>query len=397
MAHHSVELTVTEEVGVARRSAVVSTGIAWPPGAVRPDTKLEVVGPGDQLLPCQVRTLETWTDGSVRWTGLHFLSDLDAQTSRVFAVRPAETATSAQPSRPATARAIPGDRAVFDSAEAYANHLVDVDVIHHSTQNAFEHGGVRSHGRGHVSRSWARTEAGRVRTSVDTGHMWVEGLLLFSALSNDTRYREAAVGIGDCLLRLVDLGWARPEPGPRNAGWPLIALTALARSTGEDRFLAAARGVADVALERQDADGAWRMRLGFTMSGSGWQNAVLLTGLARLQAVAPDGGTEDALRRGFRALLDHGRHRDGSFTNYDGLMYRNSYDTGLVREALAAAYLHTGDTDHLAAGLLGGRRWYRFGSSGMPIRSLSIAEWRGHLPFLACAWDAGLLEDFVDA
>ena len=66
----------------------------------------------------------------------------------------------------------------------------------------------------------------------------------------------------------------------------------------------------------------------------------------------------------------------------------------MVRETLAAAFRHTGDVEYLRAGLLGGNRWYWY-RRGTPTRSNQIAEWRGHLPFLACAHEAGLLTDLV--
>src|SRR5581483_11478127 len=95
-----------------------------------------------------------------------------------------------------------GERAYLESAESYADHVVDVDVIHASDRNGFEAGGVRAHGRGHVHYVPARTPDGEVETSLDTGHMWVEGLLLLSAITGRDRYAAAARGIGECLLRL---------------------------------------------------------------------------------------------------------------------------------------------------------------------------------------------------
>lgn len=287
-----------------------------------------------------------------------------------------------------------GERAYFDAAEAYANHLVDIDIIHHSDRNDFETGGVRAHGRNHVHYVQARTADCPVETSVDTGHMWVEGLLWFGAVAGDCRYQDAARGIGDCLLRLVDMGWARPEPGPRNAGWPLIALSALARATGETAYLDGARTVAETAIAAQRNDGRWTMRQGRIDSGSGWQHGLLLTGLTRLYAIDPTPKIDAAITAAAGALLDHGRHRDGTFTNYDRFDYGAAYDTGLVRESLAAAYRHTGEKAYLEAGLIEGNRW-RHRKSGTPTRSHDIAEWRGHLPFLACAHEAGLLADLV--
>lgn len=288
-----------------------------------------------------------------------------------------------------------GEPAYLASALSYGDHLVDIDLIHFSSANDFERGALRAHGREHVHYVDARTPAGAVRTSVDTGHQWVEGLLLLAALTADVRYREAAERVGEALLVLNELGWARPEPGPRNAGWPLIALTALARSMGRAAFLDGARSVAEHALAAQSEAGGWTIRLGFTRSFCAWQNAILVTGLARLLNVDPS--PPAALRPGFEraahALLDRGRLPDGSFSFVDHPDYRWPWSTGLIREALAAAFDALEDERFLRAGL-GGASWHRPATG--PATNNEIADWRGHLPFLARADRAGLLTDLHD-
>ena len=69
--------------------------------------------------------------------------------------------------------------------------------------------------------------------------------------------------------------------------------------------------------------------------------------------------------------------------------------TGLIREALAAAYDLTGEERFLHAGLEGGSAWYR--PSGGVTLSNDVAEWRGHLPFLGALDRAGLLQDLPSA
>jgi hypothetical protein len=290
-----------------------------------------------------------------------------------------------------------GERAYLASAESYADHVIDVDVIHASERNFFEVGGVRAHGRNHVHYVAARTADGDVETSIDTGHMWVEGLLLLGAIMHRRRYVDAARGIGECLLRLEEIGWTRPEPGPRNSGWPLIAFAALYRSTLDERFLAAARRVAASALAAQGPDGRWTMRVGFWDGYCAWQNAVLLIGLARLLGVDPEPppGIEAGFRAGSDALLGLGRYDDGGFIYLDRFDYRWVSRPGLIREALAAAYDLTGEERFLHAGLEGGSAWYR--PSGGVTTSNDVAEWRGHLPFLGALDRAGLLQDLPSA
>ncbi len=284
-----------------------------------------------------------------------------------------------------------GERAALDAAVAYADHTVDIDQVHAST-HAHEIGGVRAHGHRHVHYVDAVGDGGPLRTSMDTGHVWVEGLVLLEQVTGEARYLEAARGVGRCLLGLEKLGWTRPEPGPRNAGWPLVALAALAARTGESAFLDAARRIAAGAVRAQAADGRWTMRLGYREDYCAWQNAVLLTGLARVDALVDDPVLRLSLERGGRALLDRGRTPEGTFTYLTRFDYRWAHRTGLVREALALLHEATGDEEYLRAGLVGGTRWYA--PAGRPrTTSEEVAEWRGHLPFLGRAAGAGLLED----
>lgn len=286
-----------------------------------------------------------------------------------------------------------GERAYLESARAYADHLVGIDIIHHSTRNRLERGGVRAHGRGHVHYVQAMTTDGPVETSIDTGHMWLEGLLLFGALTGEPRYRAAARMIGDCLIGLIEVGWTKPEPGPRNSGWPLIALSAMYRATGDLVYLDGARRIARSALAAQAPDGRWTMRVGFFQGFCAWQHAILISGLCRLLDVdpEPDAALEPAIRAGAHAMVTLGRNADGSFIFMDHFQYGWSSRTGLIREALAAAHRLTGDQRYLDAGLAGGQAWYRHAAT--PALSNDVAEWRGHLPFLARAFDAGLLAD----
>ncbi|MBB5791191.1 hypothetical protein [Jiangella mangrovi] len=288
-----------------------------------------------------------------------------------------------------------GERAYYDSAQAYADHLCDVDLIHHSV-HPHEVGGLRAHGRAHVHYVTARTPSGPVRTSIDTGHLWTEGLVLFGQVSGDGRYLEAARRVADCIVGLTDLGWTRPEPGPRNSGWSLQALCAVASATGSPVYLDAAARTAKAALAAQHPDGRWLMRLGLVDDYCAWQNAVLLTGLARLQALSPSSEVAAAFEAGARALLTLGRNRDGSFVYLTRFDYRWANRSALIREALALAFDATGDDAFLRAGLAGGLRWYRPRGVGVAL-SNDVAEWRGHLPFLRRAHEAGLLTDLPDA
>lgn len=285
-----------------------------------------------------------------------------------------------------------GERAYLDSAVAYGDHVRDMDLVHHSTVFPGEIGGLRAHGRHHVHYVSARTIDGPVRTSIDTGHTWTEGLVLLSEVTGDDRYLETAVRVADGLLGLHELGWTRPEPAPRNSGWPLIALSAVAHATGDERYLDVAAQIACLAMEAQGTDGRWTNRIGLADDYCAWQNAVLLIGLDRLHGLNGDGAVAASVRRGLDALLELGRNPDGTFVYMTRFDYRWANRAGLVREALAIGYARTADERFLDAGLAGGSRWYR-PRGAAPALSNDIAEWRGHLPFLAQAHAAGRLKD----
>ena len=196
---------------------------------------------------------------------------------------------------------------------------------------------------------------------------------------------------------MIDLGWTRPEPGPRNSGWPLVALSALYRSTLDRRYLVGARRVAQQALAAQGEDGRWTMRVGFHNGYCAWQNSVLLIGLARLLAVDEAPAVERGFRAGSEALLDLGRYDDGGFIYLDRFDYRWVSRQAHIREALAAAYVLTDDERYLTAGMEGGvAAWLRPRGQG-PALSNDIAEWRGHLPYLHELDRAGLLRDLTPA
>lgn len=285
-----------------------------------------------------------------------------------------------------------GERAYLDSAIAYADHVRDIDFIHHSSVFAGEVNGLRAHGRNHIHYVSARTLDGPVRTSIDTGHVWTEGLVLLSQVLGDDRYLRTAMQVADGLLHLHRLGWTRPQPAPRNSGWPLIALSAVAGATGESTYLDVAKQIAHGAMKAQSADGRWLNRIGLADDYCAWQNAVLLVGIGRLLEQEPDSELEKGLLHGLASLVDSGRNPDGTFIYMTRFEYRWANRAGQVREALALGYQLTGDPKYLHAGLAGGSRWYRPRGSSAAL-SNDIAEWRGHLPFLAQAHKAGLLND----
>ena len=286
-----------------------------------------------------------------------------------------------------------GELDYYSSAVAYARHVIDVDLIHHSSY-PHERGGVRAHGQHHLLYETALTTAGPLQTSIDTGHQWTEGLLSYAFISGDERALEAAIGIGDCLLRLIDIGWCRPEPGPRNSGWPLIALTALAEATSEPRFLDACRRIVEQIAPAQQPGGYWPIMIGFRPAFCPWQNTILMTGLARFHQLSGDPLAKRLFLSGMQTILEQGCLPEGSFFYIDAPEYRWSYYAGIVREPFGYAYHLTGDKRYLLVCLQRPERWFWATNPGQgTANGHHISNWRGHLRLFYWADQVDMLED----
>jgi hypothetical protein len=70
-----------------RRQEPVTIGIPFPPGIAPSAEVIHVEGPDRALVPAQVRTLDSWPDGSVRWALADFSADADFGRGRAYAVR----------------------------------------------------------------------------------------------------------------------------------------------------------------------------------------------------------------------------------------------------------------------------------------------------------------------
>jgi hypothetical protein len=157
---------------------------------------------------------------------------------------------------------------------AAALHYRDVDIIHHDPEYPDRVGLNHPHKVGHFLPAGAK--------NVDLGHTWLEGLITHYRLTGDHRSLEAARAMGDALARRVS-----KASNPRQFGWPMIALSALAEATGEARYRDAATGFADPALRAYEP----------TPAAADWKIGILADGLAAVQAVTADRARLTWLRR----------------------------------------------------------------------------------------------------
>ncbi len=273
-----------------------------------------------------------------------------------------------------------GERIPFQVADAGIWHTMDVDIVHHTTRSPVEQGGQRIHGHGHIQYD----AEGYPDVSAVPSHMWTEGLLEYHYLTGHPRPREIAVGIADCLLKMVGLGWAQPPyhsswHSCRDSGWPLIALAAVYEATGDDRYRVAMRRVFEAMRAAQDPAGGWSMELGFHVGHCPFQMGVGLTGVGRYHEVTDDAAAREVFLKGVAFLAgDAMRFPDGAWVYVTTPDYRNTYRSDTPLEPFGYAFRITKDRGLVEAGLKG---W---------TRSLDL---RASLRFLRAADEAGLLED----
>jgi Beta-L-arabinofuranosidase, GH127 catalytic domain len=173
-----------------------------------------------------------------------------------------------------------GKRPMWDAFVAAALHYRDVDIIHHDPDHPDRVGLNHPHKVGHFLLETTQ--------NVDLGHAWLEGLITHYRLTGERRSLEAARGMGDALA-----GRVGKAANPRQFGWPMIALSALADSTGDARYRDAATRFAEPALQAFDP----------TPAAGDWKVGILADGLAAVQAVVPDSARMTWLTRYADALV----------------------------------------------------------------------------------------------
>lgn len=285
-----------------------------------------------------------------------------------------------------------GEELYYQDLEAAAWHLMDVDIIHHTTHDSLELGGARIHGDAHVQYNCEGYED----LSAASSHMWTEGLLEYFFLSGHPRALQSARGIGDCLLRMLDQGWGVPPykviwHSVRDSGWPLIALCALYEATGEAKWLAGCRRIVDALLASWDEDEDWGLWLGWHHSLSPLHLGVVGTGLARYHVLTGEERARQAVLRAADVMLSKCTHPDGALMYVDNPGWRWNYYSGVAYEPLGYAWQLTGDVRYLQAGWRSHRHNLRTldGLTGTVLADW----WRGNLRYMHWADRAGLLTD----
>jgi hypothetical protein len=286
-----------------------------------------------------------------------------------------------------------GERRYWQRARASALHTADIDVVHHSTRNQTEIGGVRIHGPNHVQYNAEAIEG----TSVAPNHEWVEGLLMTYHLTGEKRYLDLSVGLADHILKAIDAGWILPPynarwNGARNLAWPLLILTIMYDETGNPSYLAGARRIVDGFASIQLANGSFPITIGPYVAAAPLHNAIAMEALGRYQALTGDAKAKEVFLRCIDSTLRDLTFPDGDFVYITHPDYRSGY-ASMPWGGFHFGYVFTGDTKYLLFPyplIMRQLKGHSFGTSGEGALSYPL---RGILFYLYHADKAGILRD----
>jgi hypothetical protein len=187
----------------------------------------------------------------------------------------------------ALAYAASGDAGVHDQMVAAARHFIDVDTIY-ACPSRPEWVGM-NHPKNPLHFSF---ELG----GPDLGHTWTQGEIAYFYLTGDERGLAAARGIADYLAARV----RNPMRGnPRQWGWPQIALLAVHDATGERRYLDAALAYARGGMASHPPT-----------ASSQWKLGILADGLAYTHAATGDAAIRQWLQAYAAAVMKRRQHED---------------------------------------------------------------------------------------
>ena len=236
-----------------------------------------------------------------------------------------------------------GIRRFLDYNIASASHWMDVDVCHYHKDPLYI-GGQWEHTAGHV-----------VNGVMVCSHEWVEGLLDYYHFTGDERGLETAIGIGENVLRLLDMPmYAKAgESNARETGWALRTLTALYIETSDKKWLTKCEKILDDFKIWEKQYGHWLapytdntiIRVGFMIS-------VAIGSLARYYRQFPDDELKELILRAVDDMIENCYVESWGIFYYKELPSLNRLGNNtLLLEALTIAYDLSGDSKYLEYGI----------------------------------------------
>lgn len=234
-----------------------------------------------------------------------------------------------------------GSRRCMDYCIVSGTHQRDVDICHYSTDPLLQ-GGQWEHTRGHS-----------IDGKIVCSHQWVEGILDCYHLTGDERFLEAAIGIGENVLRLLETPSYKKTGGlsARETGWALRSLTALYKETFDEKWTIKCGWIVEQFKEWGEACGGWlapytdntSIRVPFMIS-------VAIGSLMRYYREFPREDIREMIVKAADDMIEH-CYMDSGYFFYKELPTLSRIGTNpLVLEAMTIAYELTGDKKYLECG-----------------------------------------------
>ena len=165
-----------------------------------------------------------------------------------------------------------GRREYYLRAEEAARHHIDVDVVHAVNPQLKNCSGpppvvgnVWVHATGHTGgylpdESFGMERPYTVGYSLNLGHIWDRGDLDYYFLSGDEQAREVGLLIAETLRRDAAPNF-KIGTHMRDIGWPMLAMMAAYRATGDAKYLDGVRRGWEVLKKNEDPNGGWVVKL----------------------------------------------------------------------------------------------------------------------------------------
>lgn len=235
-----------------------------------------------------------------------------------------------------------GIRRYLDFCLVHASHWMDVDICHYS-EDELRLGGMIEHTKGHV-----------IDGVMVPSHEWVEGLIDYYHFTGDERGLEAAIGVGENVLRLLDTPAYQKtgESNARETGWALRTLTALYVETNDPKWKEKCGWIVGHFLQ-------WRQEYGCfvapytdnTLVRVGFMISVAVGSLMRYYRIEPTAELKELIMAAVDDVLDNCRMECGLFYYKELPSLSRLGNNLLLLETMATGYELTGDTKYLEAGI----------------------------------------------